>query len=252
MHSFGQKDNGYFGKKAFIQVQSLMNYPFFYNVFGSIGYAQSGNHLVAKKDNFNTGYRISAGYSVKRNISLIFEFGQDFSSVYLPDYASVDIDGYNIYVKHEMIDVTTTVFMPIIEFGSSKALLPMGLSHQIGFGISNSKAKEKDYMFQYENDYWGGGPGVTTSYQKYSTSDNDPLNFDNLDPVKKYIVMYGLSMRSPITKSLMINYGIKYTLNLGKPKYVYNNSIEYQLKDEMSKQRTYSFINLNLGLSFVF
>lgn len=256
LNIFSQKDNGYYGKKAFIQVQSLVNYPFFSNLLlDGTGYKQSGSKLVQKKDNINVGFRVTAGYSVKRNISLLFEYGQDFSSVYLNDYSSFYKDDNYYYIKHEMIDITTTVFMPIIEFGSSNALLPMGLSHQIGFGIAYSKAIEKDYMFQLNGfDSWGYE--YNYGYEKYSTSSIAPVDFDRMEPIKKYVLMYGLSMRSPITKNLMLNYGIKYTLNLSSNKTNYYNYDNENLNDDLRqviyRHRSFSFINLNIGLSFAF
>lgn len=256
LNSMGQKDNGFYGNKAFVQVQTLMNYPMFSNLLlEGQGYKQSGAKLVNKKDNFNIGFRVTAGYSIQRNFSLLFEYGQDFSSVYLNDYSSFYQNSVNYNsIKHEMIDVTTTVFMPILEFGSSNALLPMGLSHQIGFGFANSKAIEKDYMFQvygYDDMGWETNSG----YVKYSTSNIKPLDFDRLESVKKYVIMYGLSMRSPITKSLMINYGIKYTLNLGRNQYYYsynNENLNNDLNTVIYKHRSFSFINLNIGLCFAF
>lgn len=249
--SVGQKDNGYYGKKAFVQVQTLMNYPLVYNLLYNTGYAQRGNSLVRKNDNFNIGYRVTAGYAVQRNVAFLFEFGQDFSSVYLPDYTSVTVNGTYAYVQHEMIDLKTTVFMPIIEFGSSNALLPMGLSHQIGVGFAITNPIEKDYVFRYyDYDYYSS---VNGNYQKYSTSTTDPINFNKVTSVKKAVIMYGLSMRSPITKSLFLNYGIKYTLNIGKYKnFNYQYTTEDELEEEIYRNRTFSFININIGLAFAF
>jgi hypothetical protein len=71
-------------------------------------------------------------------------------------------------------------------------------------------------------------------------------------------LMYGLSMRTPITKSLMIHYGLKYTINIGKY-YGQNNHYDQansaytnSFINAMYKHRTLSFINANLGLTFAF
>lgn len=256
-----QTNNGYYGKKAFIQVQTLMNYPLFSNGFtdnsgyGNYGYVVSGNNLVVKKDNLNVGYRVTAGYSIKRNISLLFEFGQDFSSINAPDIITTFDNLFNYseirYLRHEMLDLSTTVFMPIIEFGSPNALLPMGLSHQLGFGIANTKVIEKDYAYKEATDEYGQ---FYSSIQHYSTSINDPIDFKKITPVKKYVLMYGLSMRSPITKNLLINYGIKYTLNIGKDKYDYDwmETAEIEIIRTIYRHRSFSFINVNIGLAFAF
>lgn len=259
LFTFGQKNNGYYGHKGFIQVESVMSYPLFSNFLSNENnaYTSSNSSLILKKDNFNIGFRINAGYAIKRNIALSFEYGQEYSSVYLDPYNTVYTNfGDQYFVEHEMLDVTTNVFIPKIEFGTSKSLLPMGLSHQIGFGISYSKVKEKDYLYRYV-DYSGAS---YTGYTHYSTSssDLDPINFSNLKSLKRYVILYALSMRSPITKNLMIHYGLKYTLNVGK-KQIYNsysnNSNEYftsEIIQSVARQRLYSFMSVNVGLTYAF
>ena len=213
--TYSQKNNGYYGKRFFIDIEGLGNYPMFSNIFGYAynGYAAQGKTLVPKKDNFNVGFRLNAGFAVKRNLGLSIEFGQDYSSIYMNEYDNMYFD-YSTYlsVYHEMIDVKTTVFIPKLEFTTSKALLPMGLSHQIGFGIANSSIAEKDYLYRYY-DY-----SYALDTENYSTNDTypDPINFDKAQKVKKFVLLYALNMRTPITKSLMFNYGIKYTINIGK------------------------------------
>lgn len=258
--SFSQKNNGYYGKRFFVDLEGLANFPLFSNIFsyGEFGYKANGKNFVTTKDKFNTGFRINAGYAVKRNLGLSLEFGQDYSSVYMDNNDQMYYDEYNyLYVKHEMIDVKTTVFIPKIEFATSKALLPMGISHQIGFGIANSRVAEKNYLYQYTDSYYG----VDYAPRLYSTSttDLDPVNFEKFKTVKKFVLLYALNMRTPITKSLMFNYGIKYTINIGKtpndyyysysdPKLNYTKLVE----NAVARHRGFSFMNAFVGLTFVF
>ncbi len=250
-----QKKNGYYGKNCFIQIESVMNYPFYYNVFSKSGfeYSTSSNSFKLKKNHFNIGFRVHFGYVLKRNIALSIEYGQDYSSLYLNNDILVhDPSGYGYEVQHEMLDVRTNVFIPKIEFTTSNSILPMGFSHQVGFGFSFSNAIEKDYIYRYEG---------SSEYLHYSTSSTgvDPINFSILKPVKKIVLLYALSMRSPITQSLMINYGIKYTLNIWRTfPYDYNNiyksNLEYtaSINSLIARQRMFSLINFNLGLTYVF
>src|SRR5574343_501538 len=192
--TFSQKNNGYYGKRFFIDVEGLGNYPMFSNLFS----------------NADNGYAAN-----------------------------------------------TTVFIPKFEFTTSKALLPMGLSHQLGFGFATSSAVEKDYLYQYTN-YQFTSPIV--NYSTY-TNDIDPINFDKSQNVKKFVLLYALNMRTPITKSLMINYGIKYTINIGKKPndyyYAYSggdptlNYTKY-VENSMARHRGFSFMNAFVGLTFVF
>src|SRR5574343_172994 len=228
--TFSQKNNGYYGKRFFIDVEGLGNYPMFSNLFSNAdnGYAANSTVLSPQKDNFNVGFRINAGFAAKRNLVLSIEFVQDYSSVYGPDYEMYFDDYTYSYVKHELIDIRTTVFIPKFEFTTSKALLPMGLSHQLGFGFATSSAVEKDYLYQYTNYQF------TSPIVNYSTYTND------IDP---------------------INYGIKYTINIGKKPndyyYAYSggdptlNYTKY-VENSMARHRGFSFMNAFVGLTFVF
>jgi len=89
----------------------------------------------------------------------------------------------------------------------------------------------------------------------------DPINFEKIQNVKKFVLLYALNMRTPITKSLMINYGIKYTINIGKKPndyyYAYSggdptlNYTKY-VENSIARHRGFSFMNAFVGLTFVF
>ena len=259
LFSLSQKNNGYYGKKFFIDLEGLGNYPMFSNIFSNSdnGYAENANTLTYKKDNFNVGFRVNFGYAVKRNFGLSIEFGQDYSSVY-GSYEDMYFDDYSSSaVAHEMIDVRTTVVIPKFEFTTSKALLPMGLSHQLGFGFATSSVVNKDYLYRY-TDYYLASP-----FQHYSTSSTnlDPINFEKFQNVKKFVLLYALNMRTPITKNLMFNYGVKYTINIGKKPYGYyssyyngDQSLNYtkSINNAVARHRGFSFMNAFVGLTFVF
>lgn len=75
--------------------------------------------------------------------------------------------------------------------------------------------------------------------------------------------MYALNFRSPLTKSLMLNYGIRYTWNfMGKPPYDINGDYvesysdlqlsENELKEIVRYRKQFSLIQASIGLSFAF
>jgi hypothetical protein len=257
---FSQKDNGFYGKKFFVQGELLMNNPLFYNLFNddweNPAMVKSGNSLRAGKDQFNFGYRFNAGYAVKRNMAVGIEFGQDFSSFYPGKFVYFTDSwgyGYSYEIDHEMIDLTTMNVIPKMEFANSMALLPMGLSHTVGFGIALTKMVERNYVYKLY-DYYNTGTVTTTNYQNSTT---DPIEISKYPPLRKFVIMYGINMRTPVTKNILITYGLKYTLNVGgKNGYTYpgvnqlydNNDVIYAI----NRQRAYSFINLNIGLAYSF
>jgi hypothetical protein len=263
---FGQKDYGYYGNKAIIQIESLANYPFFSNVLtntisGGSSYKVSSGKLIPAKDRFNYGFRGTIGYAVKRNMALLFEVGQDYSNAGPEnDNYIYDEFGYSQTIsKHEILDVVTTSFIPKIEFATSKSLLPMGIGHQIGFGIANSKVIEKNYTYELGNyDSFSGSYTYTTKTYSTSSEDIDPINFRTLEVVRKYVLLYALNVRTPLTKSLLLNYGIRYTFNFGKPNssLTYNNTgnEDYTASaiQTVSRHRLGSIINASIGLCYTF
>ena len=70
--------------------------------------------------------------------------------------------------------------------------------------------------------------------------------------------MYALSMRTAITKNILINYGFRYTFNLPVSSNGFSESdAQYFLQqntiyESVKKQRSSSLINFNLGLTYAF
>lgn len=255
-----QKDNGFYGNKFFIEADLLMNNPLCYNLFDNPyenpALKKVGSSLGVGKDQFNIGYRINAGYALKRNLALGIEIGQDFSSFYPEKYAYLYDSwnsAYGYEIEHEMVDITTMNIIPKIEIANSMALLPMGLSHSIGFGVALTKMVEKNYTYRAQDIYnynmWTMGT--------YQNSQTDPIEISKYPALRKYVILYAINMRTPLTKNLLLSYGLKYTINFGGLKnYVYPGVNQaYQAQDvifEMNRQRKLSFINLNLGLAYSF
>jgi hypothetical protein len=260
---FSQKDQGFYGHKAIVQLEGLASYPFFSNVItnaitGEPSYRVSGGKLVESKDRFNYGFRGTLGYAIKRNIAILFEVGQDYSNAGPESNSIIDISGLSqVISKHEILNVVTTSFIPKIEFATSKSLLPMGIGHQIGFGIANSKVIEKNYSYEIQSyDSFTGKYGYTPHKYGDSNSDVDPINFEKLTSIKKYVLMYALSVRTPLSKNILLNYGVRYTLNFGKNSGISTNSGNDQYTSStlqtISRHRLGSIINANIGICFTF
>ena len=242
-----QKNSGFFGHKFFIQSEFLGNYPFFSNIGisdVSTNYVAVSNTLVQKKDPFNCGFRINAGYAFKRNMSVLLEIGQDYSNVAPSNWISGD-DLYN-NIQHEMVDLVTNVVIPKIEFGTSNSLFPMGLSHQFGLGVAKTHLKEKDYLWRYNDSQY------STPYMHYSDNQSNPIDFTIASKIKKIVLLYALNIRTPISEHVMINYGIKYTLNFGSKNTFDESTYTGLLMKNIATHRSRSFINASIGLTYVF
>jgi len=254
------KNNGYYGKRTFFDVSTVVSVPLFSNVFtDNTAYKKSGGGLTPGKDYFNYGFRISIGHASKRNFAVLFEYGQDYSNIYPDNNIQSNYAGNYTYaqgtIKHQMMDVRTHLFMPKLEFATKNSLLPMGLSHQIGLGYSKSKIMLHEYTYLLAGEDENGVP-FSGGYTTYDANDgsNKLFNWKRMPPVNKFIMLYALNLRSPITKSLMINYGIRYTLQFGRTNsYIYSGDGTYLNERELmrliSRQRSFSFMSFHIGLT---
>jgi hypothetical protein len=248
---------GYFGKKNVIDFTFIAQSP----VFGNIGYQGGSNqllklengNLVESKDRFDWGFRFNYSHPTKRDFALGIEAGYDYYSVQR-NYRS-DADYYTNYY-FEKLDVKSLSIMPKLEFSNEGGLLPMGISHQIGIGIRMVKPVDKAFSYA-QTDFYASNVNIpiTTEgaeYLKYTGS-----------AVKGMTLMYALNFRTPLTKSLLLNYGIRYTLNFMSKTYfsAYNSQETYpnvlkltenEFQSIVRTRKQLSFIQANIGLSYAF
>jgi hypothetical protein len=263
---YSQKHMGFYGSRAFVQIDGLANYPVFSNIFSLENttdsyFTYNGSDLVPSRDRFNAGYRINLGYALERNFAILLELGQDYSNVGL-DQGSIynEVNSNEIFIpRHEKLSIRTVSIVPKFEFATSKALLPMGLGHQFGLGLAYSSVVEKNYAYERISYKFGIEERRIVNYNDVST-DIDPINFEQTKQIRKVVFLYALNMRTPLTKKLLLTYGVRYTLNIGKDNLLIytnsqtnpNNSFSYNAKQSILRHRTYSFINANIGLCYTF
>lgn len=246
--SFAQ-NSGYFGKKNVFEFSMNGQYPLFpnarilFNNAPKFWKVQDGT-MVEGYDNFDFGFRFTYMRTVKRNIGIGLEFGYDYFSI----QRTQSVLGFN-YVATENIDVSSMSIMPKIEFTGEKELLPMGIAHQIGVGVRILNPVDKPYSYMNVNGSSVYGPlnEIPDAYKYKGGS------------VKGYTLMYAINMRTPITKFLFLNYGLRYTWNfMAKGDYYpYASDSNIQMSMEefryFARQRKqFSLIQGSLGLSVVF
>ena len=282
--SFSQDKEGYYGNKHYVSLETVFYSPLIYNARS--GYLLDEQTFVyRKKDRLNYGFHASIAQIIKRNFAFVLELGVDNSSLYADrqvsnydmdkqseffsdnyysviayainpltgeSYSSYNYNKFNI--DQENIDIRTITLMPKIEISTKKGLLPLGLGHQIGFGFSSTKILEKEYNATTSYDsYYGSSDIDITTYKKYF------YDYKNAENILNYKIMYGIYKKTPITKNLMIQFGVRYTLNLrGKYKYDISDfeSPYYYTDNDMRslvyKQQFSNFISASLGLTYVF
>lgn len=250
------QNTGLYGKRTFIEFNTVSYMPILsWLMSNSDGYSPSGagNGLILKKDLFDYGFRLAVGRSGKKNVGASLEFGYSFSNLSTPENIEKEYNtswgtsyGY-VTIKHERLDVQTISFMPKLEFTSKGGTLPVGLNHQIGLGFSSSKIKERDYNHIVYN---SNGEFTDEELANFS---KDFLDYE--ETYKGMTLLYAFNIRTPVSKSLMINYGIRYTLNLrnyfvseiGTNQYYYPKQ---EIRDDLKRMRLSNALSFNFGLTF--
>lgn len=260
IHHVNAQNPGYFGKKNVVDFSINVQNPMFSNLRARWNdnvkfWGLNGSNLSPKNDRIDWGFRFDYSRTLKRNFAIGIEFGYDYFSVqrhYRRDLNS----NYNYYF--ESINASSMCIMPKLEFSSPGGLLPMGISHQIGFGVRVVKPVEKAYQVAMIEGYQTSNNPNTILPINPGLSSYLPYNGSS---IKGYTFMYALNFRSPLTKSLMLNYGIRYTLNImGKAPYddySVNSWSDLQLTEnefrEIARYRKqFSLIQASIGLSFAF
>ena len=255
------QNSGYFGKKNVVDFAVNLQNPSFSNlrIFANKENTLldlEGDFLTSSTDRLDWGFRFNYSRTLKRNFAIGVEFGYDYFSAQRKFRQSQFSSDYYYFQK---IDVNSMSIMPKIEFTTSGGLLPMGISHQIGFGVRIMKPVDKDYTVANANDYVFYGSDFLIPVDETLTKETNFVG----DPVKGYTLMYAINLRSPLTKSLLLNYGIRYTLNFtGKPPYNFENTYvddisdfnltENEFKEIVRYRKQFSFIQAFIGLSFAF
>lgn len=241
-----KESNGYFDNKFYVDVVSLINYPLFYNI-------KTNEFNFSEHDKLNFGYRLGGGFNLGRKVSFAIEFGNDFGSImnvrdkiittYKDGYYSYELEYYKSY---DRIDINSFSFLPKIEFSSKNGISPIGITHQVGIGLTNTKI-ETDKMYTYHINY--------NSYYPSPFIQSGSTKFIDDHKAKVITFLYCLNMRSSITKNIFINYGFRYTFNYSPLRFLLNidGTSDYDSIDQrIYKYKNLNLITFNLGLTYIF
>lgn len=254
------QNTGLYGSRTFIEINSTSNMPIFsWFMDDNDQYKPTGvgNNLMLSTDKINYGISGVIGRSGKKNVGVSLEFAYAFQNIagprYLPDFGEYTdqwgyISSYSIYMVHERLDVRTLTIMPKLEFTNKGGTLPVGLNHQIGIGYTVSTVKKKDYIYRL----FDGSENLTDADS--ANFKNNIINYDQ--QYKGITLLYAFNIRTPLSKHLMINYGIRYTLNVRNlGQYIPSSSYYYDedlIKRNIGRMRMLNFLTFNIGLSFAF
>ncbi|MFN5415754.1 MAG: hypothetical protein ACK5B9_01770 [Flavobacteriia bacterium] len=267
---FGQ-NFGYYGRKNIadfnVSIYTPMIQNWTDNDYEYRFYKKRGSTLTSANDRLEMAFSASYLRSLSRNVSFGLEFGFQKMDLNAPIYLSREIYdpvlGYNIYQnmngKIENFKCNHIFIVPKFEFSHKDGIFGMGVKHQVGLGFGKTTFLNKDYLFDLkvsENSGWSDYY-VNLSESQKATFKNEMFNFEQ-NKFQNLIMFYALYFRKPLSKSLFLNYGFKYTLNfINKSSGFVNENNKYwisneQLESMVQRDRLTNVISFKVGFSYAF
>lgn len=259
--SFGQND-GLYGRNFCVDLGITAWTPVFANNLSSYDQSQyriKNGTLTKGKDLFDYGFKISISQAVKSHVGIGIDFGKDFSSLAVDTYQTRTNDSLmleRIKVNYPHIQMETWYVIPKIELTSRNGLLPVGLNHQLGIGWNSTRLIDNNYAFEITHPYYFLSSDFTIDPKLSDTANFSDEFYDfNNKPETGIVFLYGLNIRTPLSKHLLLSYGIRYTYNF-YPKSRYNGTRESgfwytreEVYEDIRKERSLSIISFSLGLA---
>lgn len=267
LSAFTQQNKGYYNSKWFLSFETLHTTPFFFNAYGRDYASMYDKNLRPTLEKYNYGYRFAAGFIVKRNLAFAVEWGTDYGDIYVKKWGYIHLNINNIeneyYYHHDVSSIKTQSFtiLPKIELATKNALLPMGLTHQIGIGLSKTRLMEDKYRANIHCEDYNCDTVPEISEQFFFEHLYDRKNQPD---IQHLIFMYAISMRTSVSKKIMLNYGFRYTLNVpflnsasnvrsvtiheDGHEYIYSPS---EIKEFVNRERIFNLLNFSLGFTYV-
>lgn len=250
-NSYAQ-NSGFIGKKNILSVDGRFFVPVFHN-FGkneSKKYKANGEAFEPARNLLNSGINITVGRTLTNGMAFLIQGNYSRYKMYAPNYDYPNSFQIN---KSTFFQGQSMGIMPIIEFAGTGGILPIGISHQIGIGFYKNTMRNTDYLILAQS----------TSYSSSQTLDlfttEDITNLDYLT-IKSYSFMYKFNLRIPITRSLLLNVGMRYNINRTKPvPYQYDSATidnhlipQFNFRDMVAAAHLNNLVSLETGISFVF
>ena len=256
------QSKGFFGKNNIIELSLNVQNPSVYNykistlsiLEANAAYIKKNNTLILGHPKINYGLKLSIGRMIERNLGFYLETGLNYFSV-VPNQNDNSLFNFSYNESKysnlisEMIKIQEISILPKIEISSKDGLLPIGISNQFGFGFKYYKPIERDYLgtvdFNDDTSSVTGIPISKSNYYKYTNSS-----------IKGYTLLYKLTLRIPISKSLLFHFGFRYTFNF-VPDFSYiSNQTQIISQDNMRKmikiKENRNLLNFETGISYCF
>ncbi len=246
--------SGYIGKRNLIDAGINIQVPAIYDYLHLKAndysfYQKEGAYLVDKVDKINPGARLSYLRLVGEHFGMGLDLNFDAINTRMVNYDDDPNDDFYSYgVRNEALQFRSFTINPKLEFSSREGLLPVGISHQFGFGIRLISLVEKDYLYEsMESSGWS----YTMVYGKKNYSEYFTTTRPNRFIYKS--INYTLNYRKPLSDRMLMNFSFRYALNIGKslPDFYYGTStFQDHIYMLLNKQQFCSILQFNMGVSY--
>jgi hypothetical protein len=223
------QEPGYFGRKTLIEFGAQGQLPVFQNlVTNEKGYVYRSGELHRSYNLKDFSFRGSIGVIVTENAAMALEYSHHFYQVNPLRGGELnrqytDTGGALIaqYIRPEVafLDIQERVIMPKVIYSSFDGRVPAGLSQEIGIGYCMIGITNREPQTAFD-----GTPDAETIRKQLI----DP----EVDELKGMTFLYGLRMNFPVTRSFLINVGVRY-----------NYSWLFSKKDYRKMEQTESWLS---------
>lgn len=203
------QEAGYFGKKTLIEFGAQGQLPVFQNlVTGEKGYVYKSGELHKSYNLKDFSFRGSIGTIVSENAAVAVEYAHHFYQVNPLrggelNRQYIDTGGALVaqYIRPEMafLEIQERVIMPKVIYSSFEGRVPAGLTQEIGLGYCMIAIINRE---------------PETAFETAGTFDAETVRKQLIDPevdeLKGMTFQYGLRMNFPVTRSFLINIGVRY------------------------------------------
>jgi len=151
-------------------------------------------------------------------------------------YYDAETSTYFTATAFEDLSFNSMTFMPVISVTSEDLIKPIGLTHEFGLGYMSSSIVDKDYHFKMDGTV---------------VQDTSGIFYDRNAKYQGVCAMYGLKLAKPLTKSLAMNFGFRYTLNFGNKDNTNPGKNLYELDNDAKNGLNKNYVNLVFGLTLL-
>ena len=237
----------YYGHKVGIDFNFIGRKPLFNRTLENWLEKQSADENIRYKgkrleqySNYDWGFVGGLTLYSRRKASFAVQFtyyksdvSRNFTGYYYDETNDVEYNGSTM-VNEDMKFKSMTI-MPVLSLTSEELIKPIGLTHEFGVGFMTSSLVDKDYHFRTDGNIY---------------VDQD-IMYNKKHTYKSACIMYGLKLSKPISKNIVMNFGLRYSLIFGNTDYKTYSSYDNGTSTDVKQGLNRNYLNALFGFSLL-